>query len=308
MTNNILIVTFIFKIVCFNVSCSFLKPENYNSYALVIGVSEYPVSSIRLYYASKDAKEVGNMLKENKYNTIILTDKDATVENINKSIDEINSKITKNDLFLFYFSGHGINSLEAKELNASINGNYSILVHNGASSSYEDPGNYVTKNSLSEKDLSRIFSKIKTPAKTAFIDACYSGGFISSFESIHKKNYNIKNEENIDLSIVFSNAVKSRSISFSSNFSSKGGIKDVLVVSSSKSNELSWEGYKNHSVFTYFFLTSKDYADLDNNKYITTLEIYAYIKAGIEIYWNSKNTDKSFLPEISHSTLDFVIF
>ena len=82
-----------------------------NAYAIVIGISNYPGSSYDLRYCDDDADEVYNMLI-NDYNflpenIILLKDGSATKSGIDSAFATINSKINPNDIFYFYYSGHG---------------------------------------------------------------------------------------------------------------------------------------------------------------------------------------------------------
>ena len=81
-------------------------------YALVIGISDYKNPNLRLNYADKDAKDFRNSLLEygkfKKDNIRLLTDKEASRENIRKSIEGWLKRTTqKNDFIIIFFSGHG---------------------------------------------------------------------------------------------------------------------------------------------------------------------------------------------------------
>lgn len=81
-------------------------------YALVIGISKYKNHKNNLKYAQKDATDFQNALLKfgmfKKDNTRLLVNKDASRENIRKSLEGwLKSKLKKNDLLVIYFSGHG---------------------------------------------------------------------------------------------------------------------------------------------------------------------------------------------------------
>ncbi|MHA2182489.1 MAG: caspase family protein, partial [Promethearchaeota archaeon] len=82
-----------------------------NAYAIVIGISNYPGTSSDLNYCDNDADEVYNMLI-NDYNflpsnIIGIKDSSATKSAIDNAFATINSMINPNDIFYFYYSGHG---------------------------------------------------------------------------------------------------------------------------------------------------------------------------------------------------------
>ena len=82
-----------------------------NGYAIVIGISDYPGTDNDLSYCDNDALDVYNMLLDEynfkSENIIYLQDSSATIGAINSAFDTINSLITDNDVFFFYYSGHG---------------------------------------------------------------------------------------------------------------------------------------------------------------------------------------------------------
>ena len=79
------------------------------SYALVIGISKYKKLS-NIEAASVDAKRMAKyLIKDSGFDYVhILTDDKASKERIDSlMVDFFPKKLEKNDMFLFYFSGHG---------------------------------------------------------------------------------------------------------------------------------------------------------------------------------------------------------
>lgn len=86
-----------------------------DAYAIVIGISDYPGTENDLSYCDDDAQAVYSMLV-NEYNfktenILYLQDSSATLNGINNAFDTIASQITSDDIFFFYYSGHGGTSL-----------------------------------------------------------------------------------------------------------------------------------------------------------------------------------------------------
>ncbi len=86
-----------------------LTPKN--AYAIVIGISDYPGSTSDLTYCDDDSQDIYSMLI-NEYNfkpehIIYLQDSNATKAGIDAAFDSINVQITQDDVFFFYYSGHG---------------------------------------------------------------------------------------------------------------------------------------------------------------------------------------------------------
>jgi len=82
-------------------------------YALLIGVNKYnDIYFDNLDTPVNDVTEIEKILSQ-KYNfkeTIVLTNNDATLPNLNKELKKLSTKLTKNDNLLIYYSGHGYQS------------------------------------------------------------------------------------------------------------------------------------------------------------------------------------------------------
>ena len=81
-----------------------------NSWALVIGIDKYQ-NVKKLNYAVKDAESIQDILVNSFYfpsdNISLLTNGEATKQNILKSFSYITKKAQKNDRVLVFFAGHG---------------------------------------------------------------------------------------------------------------------------------------------------------------------------------------------------------
>jgi len=82
-----------------------------NAYAIVIGISNYPGTSSDLSYCDDDALDIYSMLINDfnfkSENVYYLQDSSASKAAISNAFDQIASKITSDDIFFFYYSGHG---------------------------------------------------------------------------------------------------------------------------------------------------------------------------------------------------------
>ena len=81
------------------------------AYAIIVGISNYPGYDYDLSYCDDDAREVYTMLVDDynfkPENIILLQDYEATKSAINNAFDQIEAQIDSDDLFFFYYSGHG---------------------------------------------------------------------------------------------------------------------------------------------------------------------------------------------------------
>lgn len=289
-------------------SCG-LSPEDSKAYALIVGIADYPLSSMGLAYAASDGRAVSNLLAGEGYETSCLIDGDATYSNIAASMKTIAASMRENDLFLFYYSGHGISLSEAEKIGASFpdSGGYGIILHSGKEETNTNVGAYVASNVLTEQGLGILLGMLPGYSKAVFLDSCYSGGFIDPstvFDPL-PEDYQGKAVE-----VNFGELISKASEAYFQGFSSDQGLDGCVVVSAAGSEELAWEGFENHGVFSCFFLTAGEHADLDADGCVNTFEMYLYIKAGVETYWNSQYTSAAytFLPRISGQMVDCIIF
>lgn len=151
------------------------------SYAVVIGVSEYPnlPEKYQLHYANRDAESIysilispegGNYRAENVHKLIGTA---ATLENIQNELEEwLPSVADPEDLVLVYFAGHG-------------------FVVNGAT--YLAPSDFrmneAVKTGYSAARLGTLIgSKIQARYKVLLTDACHSGAIMpdQDAESLNK--------------------------------------------------------------------------------------------------------------------------
>lgn len=88
-------------------------PERYKTvFAVVVGINKYKQQGANLRGAVNDAKGFVNLMERKearlfaKSNVVLLTDEQATSEGIKNAISALRNKATKDDLVVFYFSGH----------------------------------------------------------------------------------------------------------------------------------------------------------------------------------------------------------
>lgn len=84
-------------------------------HALVIGVSRYDDSSLALQFSAKDAIDFASALKRQQgglYKAVVtkvLTDAEATKENILEGLDWLDRETARNDVAVVFLAGHGVN-------------------------------------------------------------------------------------------------------------------------------------------------------------------------------------------------------
>ena len=80
-----------------------------NKYALVIGISDYEGTQNDLQYCDDDAMDWKNFLQSEGYSVTILTDTQATADNIESKVIDLLALEDADDYVVFTYSGHGYN-------------------------------------------------------------------------------------------------------------------------------------------------------------------------------------------------------
>ncbi len=136
---------------------------------LAVGINEYQNQSLNLNYAKTDASSFATQMKEQGeaiYANVQLHqiyDRDATKENILQRIKELEDEISVNDVFVFYYAGHG-----------SIVDNRFYLVSSNAKRLYDS--DKIGEFGIEAKVLQQAMLEIKALKQLIIMDACQSGG------------------------------------------------------------------------------------------------------------------------------------
>ena len=133
-------------------------------FLLSIGISKYKHPEYSLDYAQKDAEEFASVLNRQsgklygKIHKKVITNQDATRENILGGLDWILKESTQKDLSVIFIAGHGLNDER---------GNYYFLPYEG------DP-NKLRTTGVKWFDFQDVLSNL--PSKVIFlVDTCHSG-------------------------------------------------------------------------------------------------------------------------------------
>jgi uncharacterized caspase-like protein len=145
----------VFFFCCFSCSLLYAQTEG-KIYAVIVGVSEYRQAANNLNYAHQDATDMYNLLKLQTATTNLqlLTNKQATKEQVIQVTKELFAKSRPEDVIIFYFSGHG--NVDR------------FFVHD---------------TDIKSKAVQELFKEAKAQRKLIFADACLSGTFRASGSS-----------------------------------------------------------------------------------------------------------------------------
>ena len=128
---------------------SVLSLDARDIYLFSVGVADYPGTINDLVFPAKDAKAMTRLYrKQGSRHIYLLTDNRATRGTILSKARELFKMAKKDDIVVFYFSGHGY------------------------------PGGFVAYDQfLTYQDVKGLFSQCKAQNKMIFADACFAGDF-----------------------------------------------------------------------------------------------------------------------------------
>jgi WD40 repeat protein len=215
-------------------------------YILSIGINKYENESMNLTYAQPDAQAFASLIKSksgklfNKINSYTIYDREATKEKILATIDDIGKTIKKEDVFVFFYAGHG----------SMVENNFYFITSDVTGMYQQDK----LKNALFVKELQDKFRLLPALKQVVFIDACQSG---SSVEALAMRG-----------------GAEEKALA---QLSRSSGIH---VMASSESQQQSAEIKSlNHGVFTYVLLEAlngkADGAPSDSK--VTVYEVKSYV-------------------------------
>jgi len=144
-------------------------------YIVAVGINQYKNPKMILNYAKPDAESFGKtMVDEGKLFKSIelhsLFDEDASQANILKKLDELAAKIHPEDVFIFYYAGHG-----------SMVDDRFFFIPSESSRLYDL--NSLTKEAIEANVLQDKFRSIKALKQLIVMDACQSGASVELLAS-----------------------------------------------------------------------------------------------------------------------------
>ncbi|MEP2024664.1 MAG: caspase family protein [Reichenbachiella sp.] len=143
--------------------------EDITCHVMAIGINKYKNPSLDLNYALEDAEAFLKLVKTkgkklfNKTEVYSLFNEEATKENMLSMLDEIAAKARPQDVFFFYYAGHG----------SMVEGNfYFIPTENIRLYDFD----LLTNEAVNASTLQQKFANISALKQLVVLDACQSGG------------------------------------------------------------------------------------------------------------------------------------
>ncbi|MBQ9625646.1 MAG: caspase family protein, partial [Treponema sp.] len=227
------------------------KTQKPNLYVLAVGVNKYRDKSLWLNYAVPDASSISDTFKNAKgklYQSINIStvfDADVTEAGITSAFDSVASKISPDDVFVFYISGHGTPHSD---------GDYYFIPVDFRFRNAQS----VVESALSKKFITDQLSKIKAQKSLVLLDTCNSGAFISS---------------------------GARGMAEKTAIDRLSRATGHATIAASSDTQSAMEGYKGHGIFTYVILEAlSGKADLNKDGYISISELSVYAEEKVPDY------------------------
>jgi WD40 repeat protein len=227
-----------------------------NLYLLVIGINQYKNPKYVLNYAIDDAAAVKQEIQSgsqgifNTITTVFLTESEVTRQRILQEINIIKSKAKQEDVFIFYYAGHGVMSEETVP-------QFFIIPYDVTQLYGNDGG--LMKSGISAGELKLFSTEIKSQKQLFILDACQSGGITSTMAT--------------------RGAVEEKAIN---QLARSTG---TFWLTASGSEQFAGEfAQLKHGLFTYCLLEGMSgKADVQNDKKITVQELSAYLNDQVPI-------------------------
>ena len=286
-------------------SCTF--DLDYDKYAIVYGISDYPptgISSGDLTVADADAQAMHDLLVEQGFEVILRKNDQATPANLADDLInpasgdffDVGSVATLDDLFVFYFSGHG------GQKDSGTGGG----TENAPDSDREEEYISLYDGELFDDQLASLLRTIPCARRVVILDACFSGGFISNSLEADA----IPPEYSEGPNGIF--GTLGNAIYLYANFEDYGSDippGEALVIAATGEQDVAYETDDN-GVMTGFLLESATKGDRNFDGYITVSEAYFYIYRNINRRFNMLYGDSgySFFPHISGGPVDYILF
>ncbi len=282
--------------LAFLASCTF--DLDYDKYAIVYGISDYPDPVNDLTVADDDALAMRDLLDDQGFEVISYTHTDAGATSGQLVIDmnAIASVATIDDLFVFYFSGHG-----GQDLPGTAGG-----TENTPDSDADEEYILLHDGGLTDDQLASLLRTIPCARKVVILDACFSGGFVSNYLETDA----IPPEYSQGPSGIF--GTLGNAIYLYANFQDYGSDippGEALVMAATGEQDVAYETEDN-GVMTGYLLESATEADRNFDGYITVSESYFYIYRNINKSFNMLYGASGFVffPHVSGGPVDYILF
>jgi hypothetical protein len=134
-------------------------------FAVMVGISDYGGYASNLAYTADDAIKLAEDLRRDGLlnpASVVLTDAGATVAGVRAAFAQVAAQAGPNDIFLFFYSGHG----------SQVRGAASAVELDGMTETI-----VMVDGQISDAEMAQMFASVSTRMSMIVLDSCFSGGF-----------------------------------------------------------------------------------------------------------------------------------
>lgn len=134
-------------------------------YAVMVGISDYPGNGNDLPRTAEDARKLQEALQRQgalASESVTLIDAQATRAGVRAAFQRVAAAAGPNDLFLFFYSGHG----------NQVRGRVSATEPDGKDETIE-----MVDGAITDDELTQMFAQVRAQTALLILDSCFSGGF-----------------------------------------------------------------------------------------------------------------------------------
>lgn len=134
-------------------------------YAVMVGISDYPGTGNDLPLTAEDARKLQQALQRQgtlAAESVTLIDGQATRAGLRQAFQRVAAAAGPDDLFLFFYSGHG----------NQVRSQVSATEPDGKNETIE-----MVDGSITDDELNEMFQQVRSNTALLVLDSCFSGGF-----------------------------------------------------------------------------------------------------------------------------------
>jgi uncharacterized caspase-like protein len=261
-------------VICIAVVCSVSIASAATGRAVVVGINNYYGPS-KLQYCVPDARQMEKSLREVGFTDIVtVLDRDASVRNVVSAVTKVGQRCKKDDVFVFYYSGHGAQWKDDDNDEADGYDEGLCLI--------DSQGNV---QRWLDDDIEKTMAQIKSSSTVMILDCCHSGGSAKSFDNGRKARVYRGDTGFKPLGMVAS-AADTQRINYKIEGVDATDNPDHVVLAACRDGEQSFEiSDIGHGVFTYYITQgmTSEWASVDTNKdsSLSYTEMFDYVSSRV---------------------------
>ncbi|WGF92938.1 caspase family protein [Aequorivita marisscotiae] len=157
-----------------------IKPAGIQLHLMVVGIDNYKNPKYNLNYAVADANgfksavDAGMKTITSNVNNYYIKDSEANKDKILQTFKEISSKANPQDVFIFYYAGHGM-------MTSDENKTFYLVPHDVTQIYGADES--IAQKGISAELLKELSAAIPAQKQLYILDACQSGGALTTISS-----------------------------------------------------------------------------------------------------------------------------